>query len=474
MMVYGKIYRDSSDISVIELFSDPEINVNPYLVTEGADVTLTCDTRLAASREQTDLWFAFYKNGRKVQEFGKSNLHTINSVQLRDSGNYTCEVTTQSSSVRKTSKGMDIKMTGSALKPAVFLLSKWRKILTEESVTLACNVESSYQGNGTYSWYKDDKKIDGEHRVYTIQSARLEDSGDYTCELRDSDRSDPLTLRVRDDLVILQSSPSPVYEGETLTLRCHHRGGYTMQSSTFYKGSQVMESYYGDSFYLMNVDKTAAGTYTCTKVMRVSNIPFADSVDITVKELFTDPDILLSPYLLTVGDTMTMTCHTRLAPLRAHTELQFTFYRNGEKVQDFGKSSRYKITSIQTRDSGNYTCEVRTVIGHVKKTSPGINIEIGEKTSGFPAYLIPTIVPVLLLVLFILIFTFRHKISLRPARKTRRPEPTVPTRDNSEGDDVCYSYINMRAMPPPGSSALSTTSSVIYSAVRFQNTTGDA
>uniref|UniRef100_A0A8C5N083 Ig-like domain-containing protein n=1 Tax=Leptobrachium leishanense TaxID=445787 RepID=A0A8C5N083_9ANUR len=427
MMVYGKIYRDSSDISVIELFSDPEINVNPYLVTEGADVTLTCDTRLAASREQTDLWFAFYKNGRKVQEFGKSNLHTINSVQLRDSGNYTCEVTTQSSSVRKTSKGMDIKMTGSALKPAVFLLSKWRKILTEESVTLACNVESSYQGNGTYSWYKDDKKIDGEHRVYTIQSARLEDSGDYTCELRDSDRSDPLTLRVRDDLVILQSSPSPVYEGETLTLRCHHRGGYTMQSSTFYKGSQVMESYYGDSFYLMNVDKTAAGTYTCTKVMRVSNIPFADSVDITVKELFTDPDILLSPYLLTVGDTMTMTCHTRLAPLRAHTELQFTFYRNGEKVQDFGKSSRYKITSIQTRDSGNYTCEVRTVIGHVKKTSPGINIEIG-----------------------------------------------VPTRDNSEGDDVCYSYINMRAMPPPGSSALSTTSSVIYSAVRFQNTTGDA
>ncbi|OCT69416.1 hypothetical protein XELAEV_180407322mg, partial [Xenopus laevis] len=80
----------------------------------------------------------------------------------------------------------------------------------------------------------------------------------------------------------------------------------------------------------------------------------------------------------TEGDHMTITCDTKLSPHRETTELQFVFYRNGHNVQGFSLSNQYGVPSAQLEDSGNYTCEVQTPTGSVRKRSNVTHIHIQE------------------------------------------------------------------------------------------------
>uniref|UniRef100_A0A8C5PFP2 Ig-like domain-containing protein n=1 Tax=Leptobrachium leishanense TaxID=445787 RepID=A0A8C5PFP2_9ANUR len=364
----------------------------------------------------------------------------------------------------------------------LMLLSGRGTIFTGESVTLSCHMNSTYRENPAYSWYKDHQKIVEDKWIFSIQNARSEDGGDYTCEISDSDRSDALTLRVSDGHVILHSSPIQVYEGDTLTLTCHHRRGYSVNATIFSNGNRILEQNRAGSVYLRNVNKTATDTYTCRKLFTLSYeepIKEEDSAVIMVKELFSDPEIKFSPYPVTVGDAVTLTCETRLALPKAHTKLQFAFYRNVLNVQEFGQSSQYCVGSVQPRDSGNYTCAVRTENDTIKKTSRGINMEIrvkdvtaSETTFYFKAFLISTVLLALLLILFILLFILRHKLSVLFI-KSHRPEPrTVPPGNGHDGDDVCYSYIDVSAMPRGSLAPSAKSYSVLYSAVKCQNTTG--
>ncbi|KAG8560162.1 hypothetical protein GDO81_014819 [Engystomops pustulosus] len=108
-------YSDETFIHVRELFSNPVIETEPNQTIEGDRMTLTCDTSLTKHREITELLFAFYMNGLKVQSFNSSNKYLIPSIQLEDSGNYSCEVKTSRKNVRKKSQEMNIQVQGKYL-----------------------------------------------------------------------------------------------------------------------------------------------------------------------------------------------------------------------------------------------------------------------------------------------------------------------------------------------------------------------
>uniref|UniRef100_A0A7D9NKI4 Ig-like domain-containing protein n=1 Tax=Xenopus tropicalis TaxID=8364 RepID=A0A7D9NKI4_XENTR len=76
------------------------------------------------------------------------------------------------------------------------------------------------------------------------------------------------------------------------------------------------------------------------------------------------------------GDPIMFKCDTNLSPRRETTELQFAFYRNGHNVQGFNSSNQYGVPSAQLEDSGNYTCEVQTPTGSVRKRSNMAHIHI--------------------------------------------------------------------------------------------------
>ncbi|XP_056401377.1 high affinity immunoglobulin gamma Fc receptor I-like isoform X2 [Hyla sarda] len=111
-------YQDKAYVSVKDLFSPPVLTVSPELVIDGDTMTLSCDTNLSDYRQDTDLQYAFYRDGRTVQGFTSSNKYQVLFIQKENSGNYTCEIRTPTSGVKKESQRLHIQGSrGSSIMP---------------------------------------------------------------------------------------------------------------------------------------------------------------------------------------------------------------------------------------------------------------------------------------------------------------------------------------------------------------------
>ncbi|KAG8450050.1 hypothetical protein GDO86_016657, partial [Hymenochirus boettgeri] len=264
---------------------------------------------------------------------------------------------------------------GAADRPVVFFSPNWTPIFTGESINLTCNVDPPVQWNLLYTWYRDGNWIRGDQRSLVIRYALVVDSGNYQCQAGGSERSDPVRLDVTGIDMILQA-PLFVHEGDFLSLRCHSRYSNRDPGIRFYKDDELIQSpVNGSVVNIGRVNVTASGTYTCER-NNSNSITLKPKVNITVTELFSRPQIKLNPSPVVQGENMTVTCDTKPSPRGASTELQFGFYRNGINVQGFYSSNQYRVPSAQLEDSGNYTCEVQTVTGSVRKRSNIEHIQI--------------------------------------------------------------------------------------------------
>ncbi|XP_075047877.1 Fc receptor-like protein 5 [Mixophyes fleayi] len=378
----SKIYFAEEFILVAELFSPPEIRVYPHIIVEGADMTLTCYTTLSPLRRSTVLQFAFYKNGQKLQEFSSSDAYRVPSAQLEHSGNYTCEVKTSSGNVWKMSKALPINIQGMAV---VSFTPNVGKIITNESISLTCTVDSKIIGPQTYYWYKDNNKINITQKSFTIPAGAVEDSGYYQCQSSNTHISDHVRLDVSNSDLILQAPPI-IYEGDTVTLGCHHRPGLNLYRVEFYKDGNFMKIVdTGSDLQMGTAYRNMTRKYGCTKRNDISTFKFnsyiADAF-VSVTELFTYLQLKASASPVTEGDYITLSCDTALSPslylLRGNTELQFAFYNNGQIVKEFSTSNKYNIISAKKNDSGNYTCEVKNKANSVTKMSQALDINVQE------------------------------------------------------------------------------------------------
>ncbi|XP_077116214.1 Fc receptor-like protein 2 [Ranitomeya variabilis] len=173
---------DETYVSMSELFSHPKLKPPPYSIVEDDD--LTCVKRLNPLRDGKEIKFAFYREGQKVQEFSSSDTYRVPSVQSEDPGNYTCEVMTPT--IRKMSDVSYVHVQELFSFPEIKVpLHRilWHE-LTITSVTrlnpLRCGKELQI------TFYRNGQKVQQLRSLgtYTIQSARLEDSGNYTCAWR--------------------------------------------------------------------------------------------------------------------------------------------------------------------------------------------------------------------------------------------------------------------------------------------------
>uniref|UniRef100_A0A6I8Q2C3 Ig-like domain-containing protein n=1 Tax=Xenopus tropicalis TaxID=8364 RepID=A0A6I8Q2C3_XENTR len=279
------------------------------------------------------------------------------------------------------------KGSGAAVRPVVSFSPNWTPIFPRESVTLSCNVAPTAQGNLGYSWYRDGHRIPRDQQNLVIQSRTWSDiqsyRGDYQCQAGASERSDPVRLDIKSNLLIMQAPPA-VHEGDSLSLRCHTWPGYYYtRNPVFYKDNEAIGApVSGSELHIGRVNVSASGTYSCEKEIYIDRInnyrTYSDEKTISVSELFTVPEIKVRPDQVTEGDHMTITCDTELSPHRETTELQFAFYRYGHNVQGFNSSNQYGVPSAQLEDSGNYTCEVQTPTGSVRKKSREAHIHIQE------------------------------------------------------------------------------------------------
>ncbi|XP_056401327.1 Fc receptor-like protein 5 isoform X2 [Hyla sarda] len=307
----------------------PLILQKPPSIYEGKSLTLRCHSPPRYNVLNT----TFYKEDIEIQSSANNSELYIKKATRDVTGKYRC------SKVRQIGNG-------------------YQRIHAESYIHVTNN-----QGKPIYYWYKDEKPINKKQQNFTIKSASWKEAGDYKCYTSESDISYPVKLNVNYAPLILQR-PQDILEGDFLTLRCHSRSEYRVRNTTFYKDDIEVKSSVSDSSLLIDkLDGTVTGKYKCAKVIEDHDkkvYTLSDDSLISVSELISHPQIQAPSGRITEDDDLTLTCDTRLNPLRDHTELRFAFYRNGQEVQGFGSSDTYRIQFARREDSGNYTCQVMT------------------------------------------------------------------------------------------------------------------
>ncbi|XP_073466543.1 high affinity immunoglobulin gamma Fc receptor I-like [Aquarana catesbeiana] len=137
---------------------------------------------------------------------------------------------------------------GGAIRPVVTFTPNWGNVLQGDDVTLRCELPSTVpEEPRTYHWYKDGRTTHRDEQILQIKSSAERDSGDYQCRINTDDISDPVTLNVTNRYVLLQRPPSAIYEGDPLTLRCHHNKDFIGFQTRFYKNNEEIKSEFPDS-----------------------------------------------------------------------------------------------------------------------------------------------------------------------------------------------------------------------------------
>ncbi|XP_048213263.1 Fc receptor-like protein 6 [Perognathus longimembris pacificus] len=171
----------------------------------------------------------------------------------------------------------------------------------------------------------------------------------------------------------LRVLPQPVFEGDTLTLKCEGKENKAVSQVKFYKDGKVLDSFKTNKPLPMGTaTMTSSGQYSCTG--KVFGMPeptqTSERTTVQVQEWFQTPVLSTIPSLeLHEGSHLTLRCETKTHLQKSASGLLFSFYKDGYTLQDRGHHPVHCIPRVKEEDSGIYWCEVATEGSQVQKQS---------------------------------------------------------------------------------------------------------
>ncbi|KAK1139928.1 Fc receptor-like protein 5 isoform X1, partial [Acipenser oxyrinchus oxyrinchus] len=163
-----------------------------------------------------------------------------------------------------------------------------------------------------------------------------------------------------DQWVILQTPLQPVFEGDTLTLRCHFRYNSHITRVVFYKDNKEIQSQADTELSVDRVSKSDEGSYKCTAWWLYS--PYSgDSAEVrvSVRELPQTTLTLEPPFPeIFTRETVTLRCGVE----GGSGGWRYLWYkdRQGAPVHQTDRSSGtgagYTISAAALPHSGEYWC----------------------------------------------------------------------------------------------------------------------
>lgn len=227
-------------------------------------------------------------------------------------------------------------------------------------------------------------------------------SGDDWEEPRDKDFhvksytfSKPFHLIVSYDWLILQGPALPVFEGDPLVLRCQAWQDWPLTQVTFYRDGSALGPPGPHRDLSMGAAREAdSGQYHCSAVFRSpgpGSPETAPPVAITVRELFPAPVLRATPSAeAQEGDTVMLSCQTKLPLQRSTVLLLFSFHKDGQTVRGWDLSPELQIPAASEAHAGSYWCEATTEDNHVWKESLRLEVRVrGPPSPATPLALSP-------------------------------------------------------------------------------------
>ncbi|XP_038017725.1 high affinity immunoglobulin gamma Fc receptor I-like isoform X2 [Motacilla alba alba] len=354
----------------------------------------------------------------------------------------------------------------------------WTPAVWWDRVTLTC------QGSGTASattWYKDGQRWGQEGRDHFT----VTDSGTYMCDRPGSGLSP--TVSVSNGWLVLQVPARTLLEGDTVTLRCRRWWDSAIGSVSFYHEKKKLGVFpNGTEMCLSPLQLHHNGRYRCKAQAGSWGWQESMPVTVTVHELFTVP-VLEGPPEPTEGSSLTLSCLSTPSPLRPRAPLLHVFYRDGQVVGGPQGSPQLLVPAVGVSHSGNYSCEVQSKGGAVRKSSawfrvrvrmPVANVNItcsvkevtpqdtgtyrgtGTHRDTVAAGLSGALLFLLLLMGVIVAWHRWHRVAARKNQERPPPDPPAP----QEEGEVLYTHVMVtkragapvsRSVPPchhpPGS-----------------------
>uniref|UniRef100_A0A8B9UNF0 Sialic acid binding Ig like lectin 1 n=1 Tax=Anas zonorhyncha TaxID=75864 RepID=A0A8B9UNF0_9AVES len=359
----------------------------PPSVPEGTEVTFQCSTPYVCPLSDVALRWAGYdervssvSHRLQLDTSGVGHhLSLATSFSWKDHAKELfCEVLhgSQKASgelvlrVRHAPKGTRVSITPSA-----------QNILVGDTVSLSCEVNSSYPPVSAYQWYKDGAAA-GTERTLTLRGVRRVDHGQYRCEAHNAlgaGTAPPVMLYVF-SAEISVSPAAEVREGTSAELSCDVPGREGQELNyTWYKNSAWLQDGPAHTLLFHRVATSDAGFYSC-KVTNDRGSTTSQPVSLSVTYPPRTPSLTLlqEPQ---GGGLAVVHCSVDSRP-----PATLALYRDGNLVATSGSqvapsqrlaitasrnALRLEIRGVRPQDGGQYRCTATNTLGNASGSGVG-------------------------------------------------------------------------------------------------------
>uniref|UniRef100_A0A8C3J476 Ig-like domain-containing protein n=1 Tax=Calidris pygmaea TaxID=425635 RepID=A0A8C3J476_9CHAR len=270
-------HETSSPVTVVvqELFSEPVLRLEgPTEPPEGDPLALRCLSTPSPLRPPTQLQHLFYRNGVKVGGPQRSPQLRLPAMELFHSGNYSCEVRTETNSVRKRSalvtvtvRRVPVSGVSLAAQPPTGQLAKGDRLV------LLCSVATG-TGPLSFSWHRQGSAAPlATGPRYELRAVQQQDSGHYHCRATNgatvaNSSSLGVTVLGERDPQMARREPQ-VLAGESLNLTCSVQAGTAPVAFSWQRDGRELGR--GPVLPLGTVGLAHAGTYRCVATNRLGS-----------------------------------------------------------------------------------------------------------------------------------------------------------------------------------------------------------
>ncbi|XP_057298458.1 hemicentin-1-like isoform X2 [Hydractinia symbiolongicarpus] len=343
----------------VNYLDSPTVNTSALTVSKGEDIVVSC----SAIGTPTFIDYAWTKDGNTVVN---NSLLVVRNAKIKDGGKYTCHA--RSSVGEKT-----VKVVVTVRYLAIPILTSSSNNRTKEGDTFLLMCKGDGTAPLSYAWRKDNFSIASVTGYLTIENARRDDAGVYTCVVTNS-VGDKISNQLKVDILYMNDpviSPltSTYSKNDVLNVTCVATANNVI-SYEWKKGGKLIST--NQRLIIPSLDVSNDGTYEC----HVDNGVLKKTTSLSVLvQYLSQPRLSISPENMTkVGDAVVFQCDVSGSSL-----ITYTWYKNS--VQLSWTQSKHIINNIQKDDTALYLCKTSNMAGTKSSNEVQLSVQYLNKPS---------------------------------------------------------------------------------------------